>query len=163
MQTSAKEQTIIRTGFEVVKIVDGDGLIVRNIINGKEEEIRLYGIDAPEIKACAKLIQDERETHLPGSFLISLGFKSFDFLRDRVKPKTKITIIQEVSNLKDKYGRTLAYVILPNGKSINEILLENGYVKPYDKIFCSKLPEYQAISLRAKRKKRGLFKEVSAF
>ena len=50
MQQSAKEQTIIRTGFEVVKIVDGDGLIVRNIISKKEEEIRLYGIDAPEIK-----------------------------------------------------------------------------------------------------------------
>jgi len=163
MQTSAKEQTIIRTGFEVVKIVDGDGLIVRNIINGKEEEIRLYGIDAPEIKPCAKLIQDERETHLPGSFLISLGYKSFDFLRNRVKPKTKVTIIQEASNLKDRYGRTLAYVILPNQKSINEILLENGYVKPYDKIYCEKLPEYQAISSRAKRRKRGLFKEVRAF
>jgi micrococcal nuclease len=40
MQQSAKEQTIIRTGFEVVKIVDGDGLIVRNIFNKKEEEIR---------------------------------------------------------------------------------------------------------------------------
>lgn len=163
MQKSAKEQTIIRTGFEVVKIVDGDGLIVKNIITKKEEEIRLYGIDAPEIKRRDKLTQDERELHLPGSYLLTLGYKSFDFLRNKIKPGRKVTIVQESSNLLDKYGRTLAYVILPNGKSINEILLENGFAKPYDKIYCEKLPIYQAISLRAKSRNRGLFKEISTF
>ena len=163
MQTSAKEQTIIRTGFEVVKIVDGDGLIVKNIITKKEEEIRLYGIDAPEIKLGDKLKQDERELHLPGTFLLTLGYMSFDFLRNKIKPGRKVTLVQEMSNLSDKYGRTLAYVLLPNGKSINEILLENGYAKPFDKIYCEKLPIYQAISLRAKNRKRGLFKEVALF
>ncbi len=163
MQLEAKEQIIIRTGFEVVKIVDGDGLIVKNIITKKEEEIRLYGIDAPEIKRGDKLKQDERELHLPGSFLLILGYKSFDFLRNKIKPGRKVTLVQETSNLTDKYGRTLAYVILPNGKSINEILLENGFAKPYDKIYCEKLPIYQAISLKAKSRKRGLFKEVHAF
>jgi len=163
MQTSAKELTIIRIGFEVVKIVDGDGLIVRNIINNKEEEIRLYGIDAPEIKPCAKLIQDERETHIPGSLLMTLGYESFAFLRNLVLPGTSISILQEVGNLTDKYGRTLAYIILPDGKSINEIMLENGYVKPYDKIFCSKLPEYQAIFLEAKRNRNGLFRNNLTF
>jgi micrococcal nuclease len=163
MQQSAKEPNIIRTGFEVVKIVDGDGLIVRNIINGKEEEIRLYGIDAPEIKRGDKLKQDERELHLPATFLLTLGFKSFDFLRKKIKPGRKVTIVQEITNPSDKYSRTLAYVILSNGKSINEMLLENGYAKPYDKIYCEKLPTYQAISLKAKSRKRGLFKEVSTF
>jgi micrococcal nuclease len=163
MQTSAKEQTLIRTGYEVVKIVDGDGLIVKNIITKKEEEIRLYGIDAPEIKRGDKLIQDERELYLPGTFLLTLGYKSFGFLRNKIKPGTKVTLVQETSNLTDKYGRTLAYIILPNGKSINEILLENGFAKPYDKIYCEKLPIYQAISLRAKSRKKGLFKEVAAF
>ena len=163
MQTNAKEQTIIRTGFEVVKIVDGDGLIVKNIITKKEEEIRLYGIDAPEIKRGDKLNQDERELHLPGTYLLTLGHQSFDFLRKKVKPGTKVTIVQEPNNLIDKFGRTLAYILLPNKKSINEIMLENGYVKPYDKIYCEKLPIFQALSLKAKSKKRGLFKEVKNF
>ncbi len=163
MQSSAKEQIIIRTDLEVVKIVDGDGLIVRNIYNKKEEEIRLYGIDAPEIKPCAKLIQDERETHLPGSLLMTLGYKSFNFLRATLLPNTNVTVIQEENNLIDKYGRTLAYILLPDGRYINEILLENGYVKPYDKIYCDKLPYYQSISLNAKRRKQGLFKEVNDF
>lgn len=163
MQQNAKEQTITRTGFEVVKIVDGDGLIVRNIFTKKEEEIRLYGIDAPEIKRGEKLKQDERELHLPATFLLTLGYKSFDFLRNKIKPGRKVTLVQESLNLTDKYGRTLAYVILSNGKSINEILLENGFAKPYDKIYCDKLPIYQAMCLRAKSRKKGLFKEVSTF
>ena len=163
MQQNAKEQTITRTGFEVVKIVDGDGLIVRNIFTKKEEEIRLYGIDAPEIKRGEKLKQDEKELHLPATFLLTLGYKSFDFLRIKIKPGRKVTLVQESLNLTDKYGRTLAYVFLSNGKSINEILLENGFAKPYDKIYCDKLPIYQAMCLRAKSRKKGLFKEVSTF
>ena len=163
MQQNAKEQTITRTGFEVVKIVDGDGLIVRNIFTKKEEEIRLYGIDAPEIKRGEKLKQDEKELHLPATFLLTLGYKSFDFLRTKIKPGRKVTLVQESLNLTDKYGRTLAYVILSNGKSINEILLENGFAKPYDKIYCDKLPIYQAMCLREKSRKKGLFKEVSTF
>jgi micrococcal nuclease len=163
MQQSAKEQTTIRTGYEVVKIVDGDGLIVRNIFTKKEEEIRLYGIDAPEITLCAKLKQDERETHIPASLLMTLGYRSYNYLNELVLPGTLVTIVQEESNLMDKYGRSLAYVILPNGRSINEILLENGFVKPYDKIYCSKLPEYQAIFLEAKRNKAGLFQDILTF
>jgi len=163
MHMSAKEHSIIRSGFEVVKIVDGDGLIVRNIFDKKEEEVRLYGIDAPETKRGDKLKQDERELHIPGSFLLTLGYKSFDFLRNRIKPGRKVTLVQESSNLTDKYGRTLAYVLLSNGKSINELMLENGFAKPYDKVYCEKLPIYQAISLRAKSRKRGLFKEVRLF
>ncbi len=163
MQLNAKEQTIIRTGYEVVKIVDGDGLIVRNIFTKREEEIRLYGIDAPEITLCAKLKQDERETHIPASLLMTLGYRSYNFLKELVLPGTFVTIVQEESNLIDKYGRTLAYIILPDGRTINEILLEQGFVKPYDKIYCSKLPEYQAIYLVAKRNKYGLFDQISTF
>ena len=32
--------------------------------NNQEFEIRFLGIDAPELKPCRKLTQDERETHL---------------------------------------------------------------------------------------------------
>ncbi len=163
MHLGVKEQTIIRTGFEVVKIIDGDGLVVRNIFNQNQEEIRLYGIDAPEIKPCAKLIQDERETHIPGSLLMTLGYKSFGFLSKTVLPGALITIIQERGNMNDKYGRTLAYILLPDGRSINEIMLKNGFAKPYEKVFCSKMAEYQAISLKAKGRKIGLFKEVALF
>ena len=109
-------------------------------------------IDAPEIKRCAKLIQDERETHIPGSLLMTLGNETFDCLRQTVLPSTLLKILPEEGNLIDKFGR-----------SINEIMLENGFVKPYDKVYCSKLPEYQAISLEAKHNRNGLFKHILSF
>ena len=59
-----EEKTIkVHTHYKVSKVVDGDGLFVYNIFNKKETEIRLLGIDAPEIKDCRKLRQDERELH----------------------------------------------------------------------------------------------------
>ena len=50
MQLKAYGQSLIKTHLTVTKIVDGDGLIVQNMFNQEEEEIRLIGIDAPEIK-----------------------------------------------------------------------------------------------------------------
>ena len=46
MQLNVKEQTIIKTHLKVAKVVDGDGIIVTNLFNKQEEEIRLLGIDA---------------------------------------------------------------------------------------------------------------------
>ena len=157
MQTKANKHIIVRPHYEIVKIVDGDGLIVKNIFTNKEEEIRLLGIDAPELKICNKLKQDERELHLPSEFLIELGYRSFKFLKKKAKPKTNITIIQEVKNQQDRFGRTLAYIILPNGKTLNKILIKRGFAKPYNKVYCDELPLYQKLNLKAKRKKKGLY------
>lgn len=63
MQISANKQTVVRPHFEIVKILDGDGMIVKNIFTNQEEEIRLLGIDAPEIKNSTKSNKDERELH----------------------------------------------------------------------------------------------------
>ncbi|MDZ7936117.1 MAG: hypothetical protein U5M51_14345 [Emticicia sp.] len=46
----ANESKLIRPHFKVVQIVDGDGLIVENIFTKKQEDVRIYGIDAPELK-----------------------------------------------------------------------------------------------------------------
>ena len=75
VQLIAYGQALIKTHLTVTKIVDGDGLIVQNMFNQEEEEIRLIGIDAPETKRSRKLFQDERETHLPGELLLQSGFQ----------------------------------------------------------------------------------------
>lgn len=163
MQLSANKQIQIKTHYEIVRVVDGDGLIVKNTFTHSEEEIRLLGIDAPEIKKCRKLIEDEKQTHLPGSFLIELGYIAFEFLRRMAEPKTKITIIQESKNLTDRFGRTLAYVILPNGNSLNEIVLKNGYARPYDKVYCSELAYYQKLNFNARTSRQGLYSLTERF
>ena len=100
MQTSANKQTRIRTHYEVVKVLDGDGLIVKNIFTNDEEEVRLLGIDAPEIKLCRKLKQDEREVNISGTYLIELGYKSMKFLLKKAKPQKKHPLLKKYLQLK---------------------------------------------------------------
>lgn len=103
-------QFLIKTHLTVTKIVDGDGLIVQNMLSQEEEEIRLIGIDAPEIKRLRELLQDEREIHLPGELLLQLGIQSKEFSSLLVPVGTVVTILMEKKKCYDSYGRTLAYV-----------------------------------------------------
>ena len=159
----AKDQILRKISSEVVKVVDGDGLIVRDILTKVEEEIRLYGIDAPELTRCRKLKQDESETQIAGGLLMKMAYESYDFMRSIIKPGDQVYILQEANNLKDRYGRTLAYIELENGKILNEVMVEAGYAKAYNKIICSELPKYQQLSLNAKTNKKGLYLYVDQF
>lgn len=163
MYLSVKEHQIIKTHLKVAKVVDGDGVIVTSLFSKQEEEIRLLGIDAPELRMCEKLNQDERETHIAGQLLMKLGRIAHKFLIDIVPPETSVTIIQEAENQIDSYGRTLAYVILPDGRCLNEIMISEGYAKPYNRFFCSELPKYQLLSNTAKTEKKGLYLHVDKF
>ena len=160
---AAKGQNSLKTHLIIARVVDGDGLILADFFEKKETEIRLLGIDAPELKYCRKLIQDERETHIAGQFLVELGKLSFKFLLSVAPPGTQVTIAQEQSNLMDVYGRTLAYVFLPDGRCLNDILISEGFAKPYSRHFCNQLPRYQELSSRARVDKKGLFALVNRY
>ena len=71
--------------------------------------------------------------------------------------ETNITLVQEEQSQIDAYGRTLAYVYLPDGRCLNEIMIAEGFAKPYNRFFCSELPKYQELSNTAKIKQKGLF------
>lgn len=163
MQIKAYGQAIIRTHLTITKIVDGDGLFVVDMFGRKETEIRFHGIDAPEIRRSKKLKQDERETHLPGQLLLQLGLASKQYLSAIAPVNTSITLVMEKQHSFDFYGRTLAYVLLPDGSCLNEIMINEGYAKPYDKYYCEALPEYQKLNTFAKAGQRGLYKTVSVF
>jgi micrococcal nuclease len=60
-------------------------------------------------------------------------------------------------------GRTLAYVLLPDGTCINELMINEGYAKPYSKYYCKALSTYQIINFEAKQGKRGLYSAVDSF
>ena len=157
MQLNAKANIIKKNHLKIIKVVDGDGLIVENIFNNQEFEIRFLGIDAPELKPCRKLTQDERETHLAAQFLMELGRKSLKYLLEIAPPNTNVSILVETENEIDLYGRTLAYVFLEDGSCLNEIMIKEGFAKPYSRYFCKELPKYQMLNLTAKNEQKGLF------
>ena len=162
-QYNAKETTLKKNLLEIVKFVDGDGIILKDIISKEEFEVRFYGIDAPELNYCNKIKKDEIELQLPAALLIKLGFMSFNFLKDQVNLGDLCTLVQEQNNLVDKYGRHLGYLILNDGRVLNEIMIKEGYAKPYNDVFCEMLPMYQEWNLQAENSLKGLYSIVNKF
>jgi micrococcal nuclease len=163
MQFNAKETTTTKSLLKIVKFVDGDGIILEDTVSKKEFEVRLYGIDAPEINYCKKIKKDEKELQVPVALLIKLGYLSFNFLKDQVNLGDLCTLVQEQNNLVDKYGRHLGYLILNDGRILNEIMIKEGYAKPYNEVFCEMLPMYQEWNLQAKNSSKGLYSIVNKF
>jgi micrococcal nuclease len=151
------------THYTITKIIDGDSIWVKNKFTKDEFEVRLNGIDAPELKKCPKLLQDERETHLAGQLLMKLGRLSLHHLLEVAPISTSCTIKIEHQNSTDLYGRTLAYIYLPDGRCLNELMVSEGYAKPYNRYYCEQLNSYQTLNNIAKQEKKGLYNIVDFF
>ena len=163
MHFNAKATTIKKNLLKFERSVDGNGIILEDIISKKDFELRFLGIDAPEINYCNKIQQDEKELQFPAALLIKLGYLSFNFLKDQVNLGEYCTLVQEQNNLVDKYGRHLGYLILNDGRVLNEIMIKEGYAKPYSEVFCEMLPMYQQLNLQAKISRKGLYFQVDKF
>ncbi len=134
----------------VIKIIDGDTIKVRYW--GKEESIRLIGIDTPESKVNTKAKRDAEKTGQDIKIITSMGKRATKYVSSLVKPGHKVTIEFDVEQ-RDRYDRLLGYVYLSNGKMLNEEIVKAGYanVKYQDRF----LKAYQ----EARERKRGLWEE----
>lgn len=158
----AYKHKYIKSHQRITRVVDGDGLFVVDMFGKNETEIRLLGIDAPEVRS-KKLKQDERETHLPGQLLLELGIASKAYLSSIASVGEWVTLIMEQQHSFDFYGRTLAYVLLRDGSCLNEMMIDTGYAKPYEKYWCKALGEYQFLNSFARNNGRGLYQLVERF
>ncbi len=101
------------------------------------------------------LIQNERKTHVAGQLMVLLGRMSFNFLIELIPPGTKLTVKTESKENLDIYGRTLAYVYLPDGRCVNEIMVAEGYAKQYSRFYCREETNYQILNMKARSEKKG--------
>lgn len=86
---------------KVVRILDGDSIAV--LAGGAEVEVRLHGIDAPEFGQAYGKRAKRRAGELAFGREVRLEARG-----------------------KDSYGRTLAEVLLPDGRSLNRELVSEG-------------------------------------
>ena len=121
---SYSEQTNTCT---VSKLVDADTLYCSKGY-GKEQKVRLIGIDAPESNKNSKTYRDAERTGDSVESIIELGKKSTTFVKSRLSVGTEVRLELDVQT-KDKYGRTLAYVYLPDGSMLNELIAREGYAQ----------------------------------
>lgn len=114
----------------VVTVADGDTL---GVMNGTMEvRVRLFGVDCPE----------KSQPH---------GMEAKQFTSSRCFGKdVQVKVVD-----KDRYGRTVGEVTLPDGKSLNRLLVEAGYAwwyRSYSRD--SSLGELEA---QARKERRGLW------
>lgn len=128
----AQECTLYRYQAQVTKVYDAD-TITADIDLGfhtwrLNEKLRLYGINAPEIRSNAnkKITSEEKQR----------GLAARDALRTRIlnKPVTLCTIKASNKRREDKrgkYGRYLAKIYI-DGENINDWLVAKGFAEYHD-------------------------------
>ena len=157
MLYKAKAPIIEETWLIVSAVIDGDSIYVKEILTDIEKEIRLYGLDAPETRNGRKLREDEEKTRVAGELLRFMGNQAKEFVMRLCPLGTSVTIYTESGNETDFWNRQLAYVILPDGTCLNDLLVQEGYAKATDEYYCSELPKYQVMNWEAKLGKKGLY------
>jgi ATP-dependent hsl protease ATP-binding subunit hslU len=114
---------------KVISIHDGDTI---TILQGKQQiKVRLFGIDAPELKQ-------------------TYGKKSKQFLANLIAGE----VVEVEESGKDRYKRTIGTVYL-GGTDINAQMVANGYAWAYRK-FSKK---YTAQESQAKKQGLGLWRD----
>ena len=140
---------------KVIRVVDGDTIKVK--FQGQPESVRLIGIDTPECRANSKAIRDSERSGQDLAAIVSQGKEASVFTRSRVKKGDTVRLETDVQQ-RDKYRRLLAYVWLPDGTMLNEVIVRAGYAQPatyppnvkYQTIF-------QKAAREARKQRRGLW------
>ena len=105
MQYNAKAPYIVETHWKIEEVLDGDSIIITHLFNKTRKEIRLYGLDAPEIKLNRKMKEDEQKSQMPAQILKQMGFQALHYVLEVAPPKTGVTIITEEKYFLDFWRR----------------------------------------------------------
>jgi endonuclease YncB( thermonuclease family) len=128
--------------YRVVSVADGDTLTVA--MNGKEERIRMIGIDTPE-------------THKPNSPVQCYGPEASAFTKNLLANQTVRLEADPIGNNRDRYNRLLRYVYLADNTFVNERLVREGYGFAYLTFPFSKQADFAQLQAEAQDANRGLW------
>ncbi len=142
----------------VEKVEDGDTIVVT--LKGKSERLQLQGIDAPEDVENAKLTRDIKVTGLGSAALLPLGVAATQHLRSLVKPGDSLQMSGNFDQ-RDRYGRILVAAVDAAGKSLNELMVQNGYaiMTRYGAVEADLKGRLEKLESEAIASKRGLWGE----
>ncbi len=121
-QKGAASDALALPGRAVVKHhVDGDTIDV--LIAGREERVRLTGIDTPEIAHGSSV-------NRPGNAAECFGDAAAVQIVALLPLRTEVRLVRDVV-ARDDYGRLLAYVYrLSDDLFVNEAMVRDGFAQP---------------------------------
>lgn len=112
----ADVQTVVDGDFAVIRVIDGDTIVVSD--PGGEITVRLIGIDSPELARAGNPVECFAEA--AKQQMISL-----------VSGQTVTLESDPTQSDLDKYGRSLRYVLLPDGTNVNLEMVRQGFAYEY--------------------------------
>jgi len=121
MSVIAKTPEGVVYDFPVTRILDGDTVAFQadflpNPLK-KELSVRVYGVDTPEKGFRAKCTQEDEKGKAATKFTAQMVNQA---------QKRQIVIMDW-----DKFGGRVLGDIILDGKSLRELLIQNGYARPY--------------------------------
>jgi micrococcal nuclease len=134
--------------FTVTRVIDGDTLDV-DVADGDDRttRIRLWGVDTPE-----KARRD------PPSPAEPFAKEATDLVR-RLAEGKRVRLILEPHRLRGKYGRLLAFVELPDGTLLNEVLVSAGLSRSDDRWSHRYIKRFDSLERDAREAGMGLWKK----
>lgn len=132
--------------FEVLRVVDGDTLDLR-VPDGQEAttRVRLWGVNTPEMGK-----PGSGESPEPWAQAAT------DLTRSLVQGQ-QVRIYLQPHRLRGRYGRLLAYVLLPDGRELNAVLIESGLSPHDDRWGHDQAEVYDSLEQSARQQKRGIW------
>ena len=128
----------------VERIRDGDTIVLEG-----GEVVRLIGVDTPETVHPRKPVEH-------------FGKEASEFTRSLTVGK-RVSLESDAQTApKDRYGRTLAYVRLPDGRMLNLEIVRQGYGHAYVERPFSRMEEFRAAEREAREAERGLWAPTGA-
>lgn len=98
--------------YSIARFVDGDTIVVD--MDGKQETIRMIGVDTPE-------------THKPNTPVQCYGPAAAAYTKHLISNNKVRLQADSKSTNRDRYNRLLRYVYLPDGQMVETALIQNGY------------------------------------
>lgn len=128
--------------FSVTRFADGDTITVD--MNGKKETIRMIGVDTPE-------------THDPDTPVQCYGPAASAYTKNLIGQQ-KVRLEADPTNQnRDRYGRLLRYVYLPDGRLVQEEIIKNGYGFAYTSFPFTKKDLFVKLQEEARANSKGLW------
>ena len=126
----------------VERVIDGDTILLDG-----GERVRLIGVDTPETVHPSKPVE-------------YFGKEASAFTRSMAEGK-RVRLEYDWQR-QDRYGRTLAYVFLEDGRLLNAEIVRQGYGHAYTRFAFQRMEEFRALEREARENGRGLWAEPRA-
>ena len=130
--------------FKVIKVIDGDTIAVN--IRGKNETVRLLGIDTPETVDPRKPVQ-------------CFGKEATNKMKNFVLGKFVKLVDDKTQGNRDKYSRLLRFVYLSDSKAtfVNGEMVKQGFAFSYRKYPTKMLDKFNNFENYAREHNLGLW------